>query len=276
MKLFTPFAVLTIAFLMGTSLASPAHALSSSSNFASDINKNEAGSNEELKTGAFSFTDSYGVSSEYKVYADGVDFSKKAPVIVRLHGDNDYDSRTENARMKTFASNVSTAKNAIVVVPKSPDDKGVSTWWENSERNSRWLVELLDNEIVPAHVNIENTFDFIGYSGGSEFISYELLVNNPNVVNNALLIAGGGAPYWSFKNKATKETLNNVKLSWAVGALDDGSTSSDGFNALKAARKGSNFYKNLGYKNVSFSVIPGKNHYNLDQLSIMNDFILTI
>lgn len=50
-------------------------------------------------------------------------------------------------------------------------------------------------------------------------------------------------------------------MRWHVGADDDGSTSSDGFNAIRAAQIGHQTYTDAGWNTRPITYYPGEDHY---------------
>jgi len=126
-----------------------------------------------------SYTSPAGTTSQYHVYAEGVDFSKPVGVVFYFDGDywrNDqskvYDPSGELAQMAASAA----AQNMLFVPVISPDtnryDAGV-TWWEDMERNGEFFRSFASSFIAANGVDSSNVWT-MGYSGGAEFITYEL------------------------------------------------------------------------------------------------------
>ena len=88
------------------------------------------------------------------------------------------------------------------------------------------------------------------------------------------MVGGGGGSYYSDRMISSSQTLRDVPMSWHVGALDDGSTSIDGFNALRASQDGHDAFKRNGFTNAERVVIPGKNHYNVDHQDVFVNTLL--
>ena len=141
-----------------------------------------------------SYTSPAGTTSQYHVYAEGVDFSKPVGVVFYFDGDywrNDqskvYDPSGELAQMAASAA----AQNMLFVPVISPDanryDAGV-TWWEDMERNGEFFRSFASSFIAANGVDSSNVWT-MGYSGGAEFITYELNTK-PQTWRN-----GGGSIY---------------------------------------------------------------------------------
>ena len=121
-----------------------------------------------------SYTSPAGTTSQYHVYAEGVDFSKPVGVVFYFDGDywrNDqskvYDPSGELAQMAASAA----AQNMLFVPVISPDtnryDAGV-TWWENMDRNGEFFRSFASSFIAANGVDSSNVWT-MGYSGGAEF-----------------------------------------------------------------------------------------------------------
>lgn len=226
------------------------------------------------------YTSPAGTTSQYHVLADNVDWNKPVSVIVRLHGDGalshvyEFDSYKSSKALTNFAREAS-HKNAIILAPKSPDRFGHTTWWENMPKNDEWLTSLIENEFL-THPSIDKSrFYWMGYSGGSEFLSYHYVAQHPELMKGGvLMVGGGGGSYYSDRMISSSQTLRDVPMSWHVGAFDDGSTSIDGFNALRASQDGHDAFKRNGFTNVERVVIPGKNHYNVDHQDVFVNTLL--
>lgn len=221
-----------------------------------------------------------GTTSQYHIFADGIDWSKNVNVIVRLHGDGDgtyvheFDGYKRSGMLNDFAREART-KNAIVIAPKSPDRIGHTTWWENMEKNDEWLNSLIATKLLSHPAIAKDRIYWMGYSGGSEFLSYHYIPKHPDMVTGGVLMcSGGGASIYSERLIKNSATDRGIPLSWYVGQLDDGSTSIDGFDAVSATKRGYDTYKRNGFVNAKRVVVPGKDHYNIDQRAIFNTALL--
>ncbi|MHA2788370.1 hypothetical protein ACXZ66_04380 [Corynebacterium sp. S7] len=215
-------------------------------------------------------TDSNNLSSHYHVFAHGIDESQPVGVLIHLHGDGaaEYDSPNGFA---TCAAAVAAQHNLITVVPHTPDTTQ-ETWWHQLSVNQNWLDALVVKLISDYDLDPQKIW-WSGYSGGSEMISYSLLHASPNnVTGGAIMFAGGGAPTDqdpTFDGQYRQTT----PLYWVVGSNDDGTTSRDGFNAVRALRRGSHWYESHGFTNVHTDIVEGYDHYTLPKVDLLADIL---
>lgn len=146
-------------------------------------------------------------------------------------------------------------------------------WWVRARSNGR-MVRALIEEIALAYGVDTSRIWLAGYSGGAEFLSYELLSHDIEWIRGggATFIGGGGADGVSVRVRE-QAALNpssheHLLMSWHVGVLDGRSpsgrrrmaTSSEGsWSARIAVQEGSAFYEGLGARTV-LQVTPGRGH----------------
>lgn len=146
-------------------------------------------------------------------------------------------------------------------------------WWVRARSNGR-MVRTLIEEIALAYGVDTSRIWLTGYSGGAEFLSYELLSHDIEWIRGggATFIGGGGAdgvPVRVREQAALNPSSHeHLLMSWHVGVLDGRSpsarrrmaTSSEGsWSARIAAQEGSAFYEGLGARTL-LQVIPGRGH----------------
>lgn len=226
-----------------------------------------------------SFTSPAGTTSDYHLFADNIDWNKPVNVIVRLHGDGGTTSVKEfddyqNGLLSAVAPDAAN-KNAIILVPKSPDRTGAITWWEESKRNDEWLTALIKEKLLTNPSIDESRFYWTGYSGGGEFLSYHYIAQHPELMTGGVLFcAGGGSSADKEALVASSSVKRDLPLSWRVGSLDDGSHAYDGYDALSSTSWGYEAYKRQGFTNAERIIIPGKDHYTIDQREMINETLL--
>lgn len=226
-----------------------------------------------------SFTSPAGTTSQYHLFANNIDWSKPVNVIVRLHGDGGTNSVKEfddyhNGLLSAVAPDAS-QKNAIVLAPKSPDRTGAITWWEESKRNDEWLTSLIKDKLLSNPSIDTSRFYWTGYSGGGEFLSYHYIAQHPELMTGGVLFcAGGGSSADKESLVASSSVKRDLPLSWRVGSLDDGTHAYDGYDALSSTSWGYEAYKRQGFTNAERIVIPGKDHYTIDQREMINETLL--
>ena len=218
-----------------------------------------------------SYTSPAGTTSQYHVYAEGVDFSKPVGVVFYFDGDywrNDqskvYDPSGELAQMAASAA----AQNMLFVPVISPDanryDAGV-TWWEDMERNGEFFRSFASSFIAANGVDSSNVWT-MGYSGGAEFITYELNTKPQSWRNGggSIMIAGGG-----LDEGTPSAALKSQPMFWYANSNDgSGETYPQTWSARGAVEGGYNAYRNAGYTNASATVLNGSGHfdYNFSQI----------
>ena len=218
-----------------------------------------------------SYTSPAGTTSQYHVYAEGVDFSKPVGVVFYFDGDywrNDqskvYDPSGELAQMAASAA----AQNMLFVPVISPDanryDAGV-TWWEDMERNGEFFRSFASSFIAANGVDSSNVWT-MGYSGGAEFITYELNTKPQTWRNGggSIMIAGGG-----LDEGTPSAALKSQPMFWYANSNDgSGETYPQTWSARGAVEGGYNAYRNAGYTNASATVLNGSGHfdYNFSQI----------
>lgn len=221
-----------------------------------------------------SYTSPAGTTSQYHVYADGVDFSKPVGVVFYFDGDywrNDqskvYDPAGELAQMAASAA----AQNMLFVPVISPDanryDAGV-TWWEDMERNGEFFRSFASAFIAANGVDSSNVWT-MGYSGGAEFITYELNTKPQTWRNGggSIMVAGGG-----LDEGTPSAALKSQPMYWYANANDGaGETYPQTWSARGAVEGGYNAYLTAGYTNASATVLNGSGHFDYNFSQILSD-----
>ena len=218
-----------------------------------------------------SYTSPAGITSQYHVYAEGVDFSKPVGVVFYFDGDywrNDqskvYDPSGELAQMAASAA----AQNMLFVPVISPDtnryDAGV-TWWENMDRNGEFFRSFASSFIAANGVDSSNVWT-MGYSGGAEFITYELNTKPQTWRNGggSIMVAGGG-----LDEGTPSAALKSQPMFWYANSNDGtGETYPQTWSARGAVEGGYDAYLAAGYTNASATVLNGSGHfdYNFSQI----------
>ena len=215
-----------------------------------------------------SYTSPASTTSQYHVYAEGVDFSKPVGVVFYFDGDywrNDqskvYDPSGELAQMAASAA----AQNMLFVPVISPDanryDAGV-TWWEDMERNGEFFRSFASSFIAANGLDSSNVWT-MGYSGGAEFITYELTDHNTAWRNGggSIMVAGGDSDGSVDADATTKAS----PMYWWVGAKDtSGNTNPVTWSARGAVESGYNAYLGAGFSDARVKLIDGFSHHDYD------------
>ena len=146
-------------------------------------------------------------------------------------------------------------------------------WWVRARSNGRMVRALIEEIALAYGVDMSRVW-LAGYSGGAEFLSYELLSHDIEWIRGggATFIGGGGAdgvPERVRERAALNPSSHeHLLMSWHVGVLDGRSpsgrrrmaTSSEGsWSARIAVQEGSAFYEGLGARTL-LQVTPGRGH----------------
>jgi hypothetical protein len=146
-------------------------------------------------------------------------------------------------------------------------------WWVRARSNGRMVRALIEEIALAYKVDMSRVW-LAGYSGGAEFLSYELLSHDIDWIRGggATFIGGGcadGVPVRVRERAALNPSSHaHLLMSWHVGVLDGRSpsgrwrmaTSSEGsWSARIAVQEGSAFYEGLGARTL-LQVTPGRGH----------------
>lgn len=195
------------------------------------------------------FTASNGKSSKYHVYAAGV--KQPAGLVLQFHGDGAYEFKNPASSYSLGGSNgiVAQARSRgyITVPVLSPDKSGSITWWEDGSANAVFVKDLLA-QLKATYGIKSNDIWLVGYSGGAQFITQFYVPSYSSTIagGGAVVFGGGGVPRVTAKPFASS-FVRAFPIHWYTGALDDGSRSSDGYNALRDAKAGEAWYSQRGY-----------------------------
>lgn len=214
-----------------------------------------------------------GVAGSYHVFADGIDWSEPVGVVFRFHGDGAYEFHHPEHKVSCLAA-VARSHNAVLVAPRTPDRQGEPTWWEDLDGNAEWFLALAEQRIF-AEYDLDRSRTWLhGYSGGAEFISYELLADRADFVEGggAVLAGGGGAPATA-SSEPTDEQREQLLLHWDVGLEDDGTDPSAPFDALAAASAGHAWYEAAGWARTSVRYREGVDHFELPEARVLGEVL---
>ena len=216
----------------------------------------------------------------YATIDGGVNWNKSVGLMVFLDGDywsrgykNSISEHPSGSKAKAMAKTAA-KRNMVLVIPRLPSQgytKSLGyTWWGKSSTVAP-MVKKLDSYLRgKAGVARSNTW-YMGYSGGAEFISFELAKRGQSAYGNggAILLAGGGSP--RSMSGASSTFKKNFDMHWVVGSRDGAGQSSNAqsWSAYNATNQGRNFYKSKGFK-TSRTVLSGQNHHSYNLASIMN------
>ena len=166
------------------------------------------------------------------------------------------------------------ARNLMLVAVNTPDTDGRGdgyTWWEDCKGNGKFF-RALHKHLVARHPDVDSTtLWLIGYSGGAEFITYELLDRGIEGMarGGAVIIGGGGADAPVARKKKARPCIGSTAMHWWVGELDvDGATNPPEWSALGAAEEGVAAYRAAGF-DTHLHVLPGVDHEGYDAVACL-------
>lgn len=223
------------------------------------------GSRSTAPTGLLnqSFTARNGLSSKYHVYSAGV--SQPAGLVLQFHGDGAYEFRNPGSSYSLGGSNgiVEQARQRgyITVPVLSPDKKGSITWWESGSANADYVNDLVATLKTKYRID-SNKIWLVGYSGGAQFITQFYLPKYSGTIQGggAVIFGGGGTPRVTASPFASSLKAR-FPMYWYTGANDNGSSSSDGYNALRDAKAGQAWYLKNGF--ATSHTYPANTAHNL-------------
>ncbi|MDY3049969.1 MAG: hypothetical protein SOR40_09425 [Rothia sp. (in: high G+C Gram-positive bacteria)] len=218
-----------------------------------------------------------GTTSQYHVYAEGIDWSKPVGVVFYLDGDywNTNQSKVHspaNSQLLGMAQ-VANERNMVFVPVISPDHDATGngiTWWQDWNYNGDWFRSFA-TDFMSKHGIDRNQVWTVGHSGGAEITGFELLADQQDSWRSgggSIMVGGGNT---NGLQAAASETAKNFSLHWYIGSEDGkGVTWPVAWSAYEAASRGYSIYKAAGFKNVTLTELPGINHHNYDFPSILD------
>lgn len=215
-----------------------------------------------------------GKTSQYHIYAQGVDTTKPVGLMVHFHGDGAEEFSNQKLKLNQLSA-VAKDNNMILVSIKAPNKDKV--WWQGIEGNGDYARSLILNE-VHAKYNIDTSRSWlVGYSGGAEFISYEMMEEHSDLFTGggAFMFGGGGSPE-SFARTPSASLKKNFTPIWYTGLDDDLNNSDPGWSAIDTAREGYNFYKSTGFTKAQMVTPAGIDHFEYDEPTVVKNTLKKI
>ena len=216
-----------------------------------------------------SYTSPAGTTSQYHVYANNLDYSK--PVGVVFYFDGDYWQRDESKvytpdeGMLAAMGKIANARNMVFVPVISPDTNASGdgiTWWEDMDTNGEFFRSFAKSFVSENNLDASQMWT-MGYSGGAEFITYELTDHNTSwrQGGGSIMVAGGD----SDGSVDADATTKGLPMYWWVGANDtSGNTNPVTWSARGAVESGYNAYLSAGFSDARVKLIDGFSHHDYD------------
>lgn len=216
---------------------------------------------------------------KYSVLNGGVNKKKPVGLMMYLDGDHypGYKGAISNSPTGSKAeamAKVAAKRNMLLVMPRHLQAGYTRsmgyTWWYKSGTTAGY-IKRLDSHLRSTGGIPKTNVWYMGYSGGAEYISYELAKRSQGSYGygGAILLAGGGSPSAISKPSATFRS--NFDMHWVVGSRDGygQSSNANAWSAHKASSKGRSFYKSKGFKTTR-TVLAGKDHHSYNLASVMD------
>lgn len=228
-----------------------------------------------------SYNNSY-AGLTYATYDGGVNWNKSVGIMIYLDGDfcsrgyaGAVSEHPSGSTAKAMAK-VAAKRNMVMVMPRIPSKLYVGpcsragfTWWYKSGTAAPMIKKLDSYMRGKVGASKANTW-YMGYSGGAEYITYELAKRGQGSYGygGAILLAGGGSP----RSMSTPPSSfkANFDMHWVVGTKDGfgQSVNAGGWSAYNASANGRAFFKSKGFKTTR-TVLQGKGHHDYYLPSIM-------
>lgn len=214
------------------------------------------------------FTDADGRTGRFHVYARHIDPSRPVGVVFYLDGDYWIPATSRFHRplgptMLRLAA-VANARNLVLVAADTPDRGrvlGGYTWWRRAGHNGRWFRAFAAHVVRRLRLDPERAW-VMGYSGGAEFLTVDLLAHDqPDWLRGGAIMVGGG----TFRDMTTPPSpaLLDLPLTWWVGEKD-GTGRSPFWSAHDAAEKGFAGFGKAGFRRRTLHEVPGTTHSQYD------------
>ena len=148
-----------------------------------------------------------------------------------------------------------------------------TTWWVRARRNGR-VFRALAADLAERYGYDRTRIWLAGYSGGAEFITYELLSHSNDWLlgGGASMIGGGGSDGIPQRFRGPSRSLNGMLLSWHVGDRDGKAPASAGqfWSAQRAAHEGEEFYRGRQARTM-LRILPKQGHRGYPLTSLIRD-----
>ena len=213
-----------------------------------------------------------GRTGQYHVIDAGVDTSRPVGLVIHLHGDGAEEYHDPSGRTTCLAA-VAASHNDLLVVPRTPDNTDVPTWWEDLPGQRNWLTALVTERLLTDLPVDRDRVTWTGYSGGAEMLSYGILAGPRQLVTaGAAMVGGGGSPE-GLKTPATRQQREDLRMWWVTGRRDTGTDPAASFDAVDAAKAGAAFYDAEGFRRVRLELLPGRDHFDMPDARILDDLL---
>jgi predicted esterase len=211
-----------------------------------------------------------GLSSTYHLYAAGLPTNEPAGLLLYFHGDGAYEFKNPEYKLPGIVAHAK-SKKMITMSMLSPDKIGDETWWEDGEANAEYVREFMQ-QVPFAKYNInKNKIWLVGYSGGAQFITQNIVADHSDLMcgGGSIVFGGGGRPT-AMARPLEASFKQNFRMHWYTGLDDTAENAEDGYDAISDAQEGFAFYESQGMQ-VTSQWPPGVNHDNIPEAQIVGE-----
>ena len=231
----------------------------------------------EVQSGtSLTYTSPQNVSSQYHVYADNIDWSQPVGVVFYFDGDYNRDGvdssffyHPEGDTMQGMA-NAAQKHNKVFVSVDTPDEfdpnkaNDYATWWENADGNGDYFRSFAQEFIADSDID-ESQVWLMGYSGGAEFITYELDADQQGTWRSgggSIMVGGGGGKNGRMETQAP-QNIKSQPMFWWVNEKDTlGATTPEWWDALNTATAGHDWYTREGFNTQPMKIDKKETTFN--------------
>jgi hypothetical protein len=212
-----------------------------------------------------SFTSS-GYTSEYHLYAGGLDWSKSVGLLMYTDGSAEFGLKNLSDSYLMSGSNgmiaIAKKNNMVLLTPFSPNkacaDGDGSCWYMGDPPGYAEWAEALVTQIESQYPINKNRVAVGGYSSGAQ-MSMEWWVPSgaaQRTMEDGIIvgISYGGSPKMT-EVSYTAAFKSKVHMNWNVGDADDAYQNDGSFDA----KSGFDYYTAAGFV-TSLDLLPGKGH----------------
>ncbi|MGJ3508183.1 hypothetical protein [Enemella sp. A6] len=211
---------------------------------------------EPLTDRTFETFTAHGESSQYHLFAEGLSDDTPLGLVLYFHGDGaeefDHPDDPDCLGGPDGVVSVARERGFVTVAVRTPDTDTL-TWWESGATNSEYVAALVERITNQYRIDPHRVW-LVGYSGGAQFITQHYLPTRSDTISGggAVLFGGGGRPDNVDEDPYADALKQHFDMFWYTGADDDGTDSTDGYDALgdpvHGARAGLAHYAGLGFR----------------------------
>lgn len=211
----------------------------------------------------------------FHVYARGIRWDRPLGVVYFFGGDYYVPAQTA-VRRPTGATllrlgAIANARNLVLIAVDTPDRRyspSGLTWWVRSRLNGR--IFRLFAMVAARRLRPDPALSWVmGYSGGAEFLTYDLLAHRvPHWLRGGAVMVGGGGVHTA--PLPPPAGAADLPLHWWTGDAD-GSPEGSGplWSAQAAAAEGLHAYREAGWRGARAHTVPGVGHRGYDLPGIL-------